>query len=745
MGDDAHLTRKVFQQEAPPSQISRPFYIPTTGFSHSSIQEEGVSMRSKQFAFVFSLLMIVSLALSACAQPPAQEKVVEKVVTVVVEKEGVQTVVTATPPPPKTYEFKAKDPTAFTELVLGDPDTLDPAFDYESAGLTVLQNVYDTLLWYKKDSPTEFIPMLATEIPSLENGGISSDGLTFTFKIRQGVKFHDGSDMTIEDVAYSFQRGLLQGGTQSPQWLFAEPLLGVGTLDVADLVDPALEDDPEGLVKADPAKLKAACETVVSKIVANAADNTVSFKLAQPWGPFLALLLGGWGSIQSKAWSTANGGWDGSCDTWQKFYGRTPETLNQLPIGSAPMGTGAYIFQKWEPGEQITLKANENYWLKEPLWEGGPGGPPAIKTVIIKTLSEFSTRLAMQQAGDADWIQLGSSADWPVMDKLVGEVCDYQTGECTPSDTPEQPIKKIVNYTSANRTDVFFNMKVNDDGGNSFIGSGALDGNGIPANFFSDLHVRKAFAYCFDYDTYLNDVLQGEGVRSHTVMLPGMLGYDEEAPIYTFDLAKCEEEFKLSRWKTEEVDVTDAEGKTSKATQFTPADDGPLSLWDIGFRLTMGFNTGSTQRQTIGEILQNSINQVNSKFVIEVTALPWPTFLSVQRARKLPMFTIGWIMDLYETHNWVVPYTTGTYGIRQGLPKDLMEKYSAINSKAVVEPDPEKRAEIYKNEFNPLFYENCQGLILYQVNGRRYNARYTNGWFFNPIYPGDWFITLSND
>jgi len=234
-------------------------------------------------------------------------------------------------------------------------------------------------------------------------------------------------------------------------------------------------------------------------------------------------------------------------------------------------------------------------------------------------------------------------------------------------------------------------------------------------------------------------------VRSNTVMLPGMLGYDENAPIYNYDLAKCEEEFKLSRWKEEEVEVTDAEGKTSKVVQYTPAEDGPISLWDTGFRLTMGFNTGNTQRQTIGEILQNTISQVNPNFVIEVTALPWPTFLSIQRAKKLPMFTIGWIMDMYESHNWVVPYTTGTYGVRQQLPKDLMEKYSAINSKAVKEVDPEIRDEIYRTEFNPLFYENCQGLILFEVNGRRYNTRYTHGWYYNPIYPGDWFITLSKD
>ena len=50
-----------------------------------------------------------------------------------------------------------------------------------------------------------------------------------------------------------------------------------------------------------------------------------------------------------------------------------------------------------------------------------------------------------------------------------------------------------------------FNWQINVEGGNPYVGSGELDGNGITANFFSDTHVRKAFSYCFDYDAMVND------------------------------------------------------------------------------------------------------------------------------------------------------------------------------------------------------------------------------------------------
>ena len=63
---------------------------------------------------------------------------------------------------------------------------------------------------------------------------------------------------------------------------------------------------------------------------------------------------------------------------------------------------------------------------------------------------------------------------------------------------------------------------------NPYLGSNKLDGNGIPATFFDDVHIRKAFAYCFDWDTVINDVYKGEAVQSKVLSLPGMPGYDPD-------------------------------------------------------------------------------------------------------------------------------------------------------------------------------------------------------------------------
>jgi len=336
-------------------------------------------MRNK-FYLLASLMIVAAMVLGACAPAatpaaPAQPQEPQVVVTEIVKTVEVQVpgeskveVVTATPPPaapPK--EFKSKDPTTFVYAVFGDPETLDPAYDYESAGSEIIQNVYDSLVTTKKSNPAEFVAQLATEVPSLDNGGISADGKTYTFKVRQGVKFHDGSAMTPSDVAYTFQRGLLQGGTSSPQILLSEPILGVGVLDVTDLANPdelkkigveTVNDDPANLIKLPPEELERICKVVTDAIVADDAAGTVTFKLPQAWGPFISTVAGAWGSVQSKAWVSKNSGWDGDCKTWQNFYGKNSDDLNKTALGTSAMGTGPYMLDHWTPGEEIVLKAN---------------------------------------------------------------------------------------------------------------------------------------------------------------------------------------------------------------------------------------------------------------------------------------------------------------------------------------------------------------------------------------------------
>jgi len=285
-----------------------------------------------------------------------------------------------------TKDATAKNPTTFTEVTFGDVDTLDPALAYDTASGEILENVYDTLIFYDGAEPSKFVPSLAAEMPTL-----SADGMTYTFTLRPGVKFSDGTDLKASDVAFTFVRGLLQGGGASPQWLLSEPFFGVGKQDISYLIDDtgAMWDDIAGLQATDPAKLASVCEEVKAKFVVDDAAGTIEMHLATPWGPFLDTIAAFWGSIQSAAWVGANGGWDGSCDTWQNFYGMVSA---DDPIGKLAMGTGPFMLDHWTPGTEVVLVRNPNYW----------GTAPAMERIVISQVTEWGTRFAMLQTGDAD-------------------------------------------------------------------------------------------------------------------------------------------------------------------------------------------------------------------------------------------------------------------------------------------------------------------------------------------------------
>jgi ABC-type transport system substrate-binding protein len=707
----------------------------------------------------------------------------------------------------------SKDPTTWVETTFGEPETLDPSLTYETAGGEILQNVLDNLVFFKKDSAVDFVPMIATEIPTKENGGISEDGTTFTFKIRDGVKFHDGSAMTVNDVAFTFWRNILAGGTASPQWMLTEPIYGAGVSDVAEVVDAAVNgadladsaaildgmtdatpyDDRATLGTYDAATLQAVCEDLKTRIVPDEAAGTVTFNLAQPWAPFLATLAGGgWGGIQSEAWVAANGGWDGDCASWTPYYGWSSEEFNETNLGRMVMGTGPYKLDHWTAGEELVMTANEDYWMSEPAWEGAPTGAPALKTVIIKQVDEFSTRLAMAQAGDADNVLVGSTEDWPIVDELVGEEGTYEqwlAGEPLAVLDESKPFVKVTDIlVASNRTDIGFQFKINTEGGNSFIGSGHLDGDGVPATFFEDVHVRKAFNYCFDYDTYLADVLMGEGARAPVLMLPGMSGYDDAAPQYTYDIAKCQEELAASTWTTcseADADVVAADAAAAAAADAVaayveptePVAEGeeapatleeleavaaaatedaaakkavadacePQPLSEVGFRLSAIYNTGNTQRQTIAELLQAGLQEAGEQYVVEVVGLPWPTFLQANSAKKLPIFIIGWQSDYYDTHNWTYTFTAGYYAFKQSYPADLKAEFTAICTDGVTEVDPAARDQIYKEEFNTKYYETAPAILLFNVKQRHYEPKWINGWYMNPMYSNRWYYVLSKD
>ena len=87
---------------------------------------------------------------------------------------------------------KAKNPDTFILANYGNLRTLDPSVAYDVTSSQRLWNIYQTLVFFDGSHTDKFIALVATRVPTLENGGISADGKTYSFKIRKGIKFHEG-------------------------------------------------------------------------------------------------------------------------------------------------------------------------------------------------------------------------------------------------------------------------------------------------------------------------------------------------------------------------------------------------------------------------------------------------------------------------------------------------------------------------------------------------------------------------
>jgi len=162
-------------------------------------------------------------------------------------------------------------------------------------------------LWRAEPDGT-LMPELAMEVPSLENGGISADGLNWKIKLRKGVKWHDGKDFTAEDVKY--------------------------TLDLINNVSfKAYTRQGHSLVKD----------------ISITDPHEITWKMSKAYAPYLALLA--WTFIVPKhALSTA-------------------ADPNTAPFNAAPVGTGPFKWGKRVAGQGVTLEANKEYFGDGPYVE----------------------------------------------------------------------------------------------------------------------------------------------------------------------------------------------------------------------------------------------------------------------------------------------------------------------------------------------------------------------------------------
>ncbi len=522
--------------------------------------------------------------------------------------------------------FAATPKDTFVHMTFGEVDTLDPAQAYDTASGYILENIYETLYTYKGDSLTQFEPLLATGYE------VSNDGKTYTFYLRKGVQFHSGNTMTCKDVEYSIQRLLVTNPGDSAGWFFAESLVGYDVNAKAAAEEVLGKNPPQD-------KLQAFLDEYWQKIDNSVECDglyTVKFNLVKPDPSFFVKLMYTAASVIDSKWAIENGDWSGTKADWEEWIGKD---LRQGYLHNHASGTGPYKLVKWD-GKNVVAEAFDGYWGKK----------PAIKKVLVQVVNEQSTRIEALKRGDADRITIN----------------DRATLESQVRGLPGVKVWEDPKWAPAVAGAIFFNFDPSAKD-NPYLGSGKLDGKGVPPNFFDDIHVRKAFAYSIDQDAIIEDLYLGKGVKLTMALPPSFLGYDPNLPIYNYDPDKAEAHFKKAFG-----------GK----------------LWKTGFEITILYNEGNTVRQTIAEMLKANIEELNPKFKINVKGVQWPDFIRAVSKRQLPIFVLGWGADYADPDNFIYTFyhSRGYYGNKISFKDDQINKWIE-EARSIT--DSKKRAELY--------------------------------------------------
>lgn len=251
-----------------------------------------------------------------------------------------------------------KNPNIFTYAEFGEPQSLDPAWDYESAGGEVLQNVYETLVTYDHESTAadEMVPVLAERVPSIANGLVTPDFMNWTYEIREGVLFHYTSGtLTGADVEYCIERALIMNDPAGPAWMLGQFMIP-GYAQGAELDIGAIDDAVE-LVD----------------------EMTVTIHLIAPmpvWNQIMAYTVA---SIYPMEVVEDNGGVQ---------FGERNEYMNRNCDG-----TGPFMLVEWASNQHIIMKRFDNYWQEDKA---------KLQYVIVKKANDYGTRLMLLKAGDVD-------------------------------------------------------------------------------------------------------------------------------------------------------------------------------------------------------------------------------------------------------------------------------------------------------------------------------------------------------
>jgi len=261
----------------------------------------------------------------------------------------------ATSQPPASTGPTVKDGGTIVVGLPGDMVLADPTLVSDSNSSYIMENVIEGLVGLKPGTTSDIVPVLATALPV-----VSADGLTYTFTLQSGVKFHDGTTLDSAAVKYNYDRQKnAPAALQDSYNYYYGAVFGWGANSNITSIDT-----PDA--------------------------STVIFHLAHPQSNFLlATTLPQFG-IQSPTALKAG-------DADNADPSKSPYAQGQGGTGKSMVGTGPFEFSEWVVGDHVKLVKNPSYW--------NAAGAAHLDAIVYKPYADQTAELNALQAGDIDFAQ----------------------------------------------------------------------------------------------------------------------------------------------------------------------------------------------------------------------------------------------------------------------------------------------------------------------------------------------------
>jgi peptide/nickel transport system substrate-binding protein len=607
---------------------------------------------------------------------------------------------------------------------------VDPATDYETSGGEIIQNCYEALLFYNYSSSSQLNYVLC------QNYTESTDGLTYTFNLRQGITFQDGSQFNASAMKWSLDRAILINDPTGPSWILSQFVKGAYTyytfnqaLGTAAIYKAALAYLEAGGIQvtsqyqlvihvdyhdnstATPFPAVPYClamtvamavsPTYVFKhdtLEGNAADTSTTnntMSVAQYNHTFLS-----GPAVSSVPFTDGRG-------IIPDYYGAPLYAADSL--NGATCGTGPYNMTSWVSGVGETLEYNPNYW-------GGPHntGVASVHEIVLNFVTSFDTMKLALLAGTADVVEWDPSYSNQIINLTTRTVLPQYASDITVytnvrtlvvdqlefAEFPYMPNTGVVLCTSVNNTLAGHgNTTIHDQVVNSTL------------NPFQYPDFRLAFVNSYNFTAFYS-ISQGDMAPLNGFIPSGMYAYNSSIPSQNtyanFTLA--EQLFNKVGW------------------------NGTVNVY---------FNTGNIIREDAclmeaAQVAAASQGRVS----VNVVELTWTAFLELEYSKGLPVGDVGWLPDYPRPDDYAFPYAMplGTFAYFIGLvipgklQNDTIEAATTLNATL---------SEILYSRV--ITYMNAQGDYLWTGQPLEFAVMrsWIHGYFYNPLFSGLMYYDLT--